>query len=173
MATITKRGAKKSTAKPRRALGKKSQAKHPQAAEELKRERDEALEQLSAASDILRMIARASTDLQPVLDAIAESAAKLCDAADAVVWRVDGDVFRLASHFGAIPTRVGPGEGHAITRDMPAGRAMVDRETIHIHDLAAAETDFPEAKRNSPGSSNYARGAVAPRRQSHRLDSYS
>ena len=92
------------------------------------------------------MIARSPTDLRPVLDAIAESAAKLCDAADAVVWRVDGDVFRLASHFGPIPTRVGRGEGHAITRDMPASRAIVDRETIHIHDLAAAEADFPEAK---------------------------
>ena len=92
------------------------------------------------------MIARSPTDLQSVLDAIAESAAKLCDAVDAVVWRVDGKVFLLASHFGPIPTRVGPGQGHAITRDMPASRAIVDRETIHIHDLAAAETDFPEAK---------------------------
>ena len=146
MATTAKRGAKKSTAKPRRALGKKSQAKHPHATKELERERDEALEQLAAASDILRMLARSPTDLQSVLDAIAESAAKLCDAADALVWRVDGDVFRLASHFGAIPTRVRPGEGHAITRDMPASRAIVDRETIHILDLATAETDFPEAK---------------------------
>ena len=88
------------------------------------------------------MLARAPTDLQPVLDAIAESAAKLCDAADAVVWRVDGDVFRLVSHFGSIPTRVGPGQGHAITRDMPASRAIVDRETIHIHDLASSRNRF-------------------------------
>jgi two-component system, NtrC family, sensor kinase len=106
----------------------------------------EGAEQQTATSDILRMIASSPADLQSVLDAIAESAAKLCDAADAVVWRVDGDVFRLASHFGPIPTRVGPGQSHALTRDMPASRAIVDRETIHIHDLAAAESDFPEAK---------------------------
>ena len=73
-------------------LTKKSPTKQAQITETLRRERDEALEQLAAASDILRMIARAPTDLQPVLDAIAESAAKLCDAADAVVWRADGDV---------------------------------------------------------------------------------
>jgi GAF domain-containing protein/anti-sigma regulatory factor (Ser/Thr protein kinase) len=146
MATTTKKGAKKTMAKPRRASTQKSQPKQMETTEALKRERDEALEQLAAASDILRLIARSPTDLQPVLDAIAESVAKLCDAADAVVWRVDGDVFRLAAHFGPIPTRVGQGEGHAITRDMPASRAIADRETIHIHDLAAAEADFPEAK---------------------------
>ena len=146
MATSTQKTSKKTKAKPPGALSKKSQPKQAQVIEELKRERDEALEQLTAASDILRLIARAPTELQPVLDAIAESAATLCDAADAVVWRVDGDVFGLASHFGPISTRVGRGQGHAITRDMPASRAIVDRETIHIHDLAAAETDFPEAK---------------------------
>ena len=112
----------------------------------LKRERDEALEQLTATSDILRTIARSPTDLQPVLDGIVESAAKHCDAADAVVWRVDGDVFRLASHSGPIPTRVRPGQSHALTRDMPASRAIVDRQTIHIHDLAAAESEYPLAK---------------------------
>ena len=93
------------------------------------------------------MIARSPTDLQPVLDAIAESAAKFCDAADAVVWRVNGNVFRLASHFGPIPTRVGPGQGHAVTRDMPASRAMVDRRRSTSEDLAAAaKTDFPGSR---------------------------
>ena len=88
------------------------------------------------------MIARSPTDLQPVLDAIAESAAKLCDAADAVVWRVDGNVFRPASHFGAIPTRVGRGQG--VTRGTAVGRTFLDRQTIHIEDLVeAAKTEFP------------------------------
>ena len=88
------------------------------------------------------MIARSPTDLEPVLDAIAESAAKLCDAADAVVWRVDGDGFRPASHFGAIPTRVGRGQD--VTRGTVVGRAILDRHTIHIEDLAeAAKTEFP------------------------------
>ncbi|HSE86258.1 MAG TPA: GAF domain-containing protein, partial [Candidatus Binatia bacterium] len=146
MATAKKKIAKKPKANASSPLTKESQPNQAQTTEALRRERDEALEQLAAASDILRMIARSPTDLQTVLDAIAESAARLCDAKDAVVWRVDGDGFRPASHFGAIPTRVGRGQGHAITRDMPASRAIVDRETIHIHDWAAAENDFPEAK---------------------------
>ena len=95
MATSTQKTSKKTKAKPPSGLTKKSQSKQAPATEELRRERDEALEQFAAASDILRMLARAPTDLQPVLDAIAESAAKLCDAADAVMWRVDGDVFHL------------------------------------------------------------------------------
>ena len=142
MATTRKKAAKKPKAKTSSPLAKKSRPKQAQSTEQLRRERDEALEQLAAASDILRMIARSPTDLQPVLDAIAESAAKLCDAADAVVWRVDGDVFRPVSHFGAIPTRVGRGQG--VTRGTAVGRAVVDRQTIHIQDLAeAAKTEFP------------------------------
>jgi GAF domain-containing protein len=142
MATTKKTVAKKPKAKTSSPLAKESRPKQAQATEELRRERDEALEQFTAASDILRMIARSPTDLQPVLDAIAESAAKLCDAADAVVWRVDGDVFRPASHFGAIPTRVG--RGQEVTSGTVVGRAILDRQTIHIEDLAeAAKTEFP------------------------------
>ena len=142
MATTSKKGADKTKAKARNRSPKKSQPKQAQTIADLRRERDEALEQLAAASDILRVIARSPTDLQPVLDAIAESAAKLCDAADAVVWRVDGDVFRPVSHFGAVPTRVG--RGQEVTRSTAVGRAILDRQTIHIEDLAeAAKTEFP------------------------------
>ena len=142
MATTSKKGADKTKAKARNRSLKKSQPKQAQTIAELRRERDEALEQLAAASEILRMIARLPTDLQPVLDAIAESAAKLCDAADAVVWRVDGDVFRPVSHFGAVPTRVG--RGQEIIRGTAVGQAILDRQTIHIEDLAeAAKTEFP------------------------------
>jgi len=92
------------------------------------------------------MIARAPGDLQSVLDAIAENASKLCDAADAAVCRVDGDVLRLAAHVDPIPFRLAPGEGNPITRDTPTSRAVVDRQTIHIADLAAAKTEFPLSK---------------------------
>ena len=146
MATTNKKVVKKPKVKTSSPLTKESPAKQAQATKELKRERDEALEQLAAASDILRMIARSPADLQPVLDAIAESAAKLCDAADAAVWRVDGDVIRQSAHFGPIAIQLTRGEGYPITRDTPPTRAVVDRQTIHVHDLRAAESEFPVSK---------------------------
>jgi len=122
---------------------KRSDSNLEQKCAALTRERDESLEQLTAASDILRMIARAPADLQSVLDTIAERAAKLCDAADAVVWRVDGEVRRRVAHFGQIPT----GNALAAVPDRAGviGRAIMDSQTIHVHDLQAAEAEFPRA----------------------------
>jgi GAF domain-containing protein len=144
MATSTQKTSKKSKPKPPRALTKKSQPKQAQVIEQLKRERDEALEQLTAASDILRMLARSPTDLQPVLDAVAESAARLCGARDALIYRIDGDGLRLEAHYGPLPWM---NESLPCNRGSVTGRAVVDRQTIHIHDLAAEPDDeFPVGK---------------------------
>ena len=56
------------------------------------RDLTEALEQQTATSEILRVIASSPTDVQPVFDAIAESAARLCEATSRVLLRGDGDV---------------------------------------------------------------------------------
>ena len=59
----------------------------------------EALEQQTATGHILRVISSSPPDLQPIMRAVAESAARLCEASDALVYRVDGDALRLmASH---------------------------------------------------------------------------
>ena len=58
----------------------------------------ESLEQQTATSEILGVIASSPTDIQPVLDAVAENAARLCDARDAVIYRVDGDVLQRVAH---------------------------------------------------------------------------
>ena len=52
----------------------------------------ESLEQQTATSEILGVIASSPTDIQPVLDVVAENAARLCDATDAVIIALDGDV---------------------------------------------------------------------------------
>ena len=63
----------------------------------------ESLEQQTATSEILGVIASSPTDIQPVLDAVAENAARLCDASDAVIRLVEGKLLRLAAHHGPIP----------------------------------------------------------------------
>src|SRR5262245_36299572 len=77
---------------------------------------------------------------------ITERAAKLCDAADAVMWRVDGEVRRHVAHFGSIPTASALGEGRVSDRGTVPGRAIVDCQTIHVHDLQAAAAEFPATR---------------------------
>ena len=104
------------------------------------RELSEALEQQTATSTILRAIAASPTDVQPVLDAVAESAAKLCDAYDAAILLKDGESLAWKSHHGPIPIDFA---NWPIGRDWVTGRAFVDRKPVHVDDLAAAADEFP------------------------------
>ena len=61
------------------------------------------MKQQTATSEILGVIASSPTDIQPVLDVVAESAARLCEADDAVIRRLDGDVIPLVAHYGRSP----------------------------------------------------------------------
>ena len=75
----------------------------------------ESLEQQTATSEILGVIASSPTDIQPVLDTIAENAARVCGAYDAVIRLVEGNMLRLAAHYG--PVEPGFGLEQPLTRD--------------------------------------------------------
>src|SRR5262249_5657501 len=81
----------------------------------------ESLEQQTATSEILGVIASSPTDIQPVLDVVAENAAKLCDATDAVIGRVDGDLSRTVAVYGSIPHYRRVGEASRPGRGTPGG----------------------------------------------------
>ena len=102
-----------------------------------------ALEEQSATSEVLRIISNSPTGIQPVLDAVGEKAARLCDANNAVIFRLEGNVLRLVASYGEIPTTSHAREELPANRDTVIGRAACDRRTIHVHNLAAEASEYP------------------------------
>ena len=134
---------KRPLAKTRSPSLKEANAKLVRQNKQLRRERDEGAEQQAATSEILRVIASSPTDIQPVLDTIAEHSARLCGADDAVIRRVEGDSLRAAAHFGSIRLVTELGRLEPIERGGFAGRAVQEGRTLHVDDLTAAEAEFP------------------------------
>ena len=103
----------------------------------------ESLEQQTAMSEILGVIASSPTDIQPVLNTVAVNAARLCDATDAQIRLVDGDGIRLVASYGTLPSPV----FRPTNLRGPSSLALRNRETVHVHDLLeAAKTEFPDSE---------------------------
>jgi two-component system NtrC family sensor kinase len=98
----------------------------------------EALEQQTATAEILRVISRSQTDVQPVFDTIVRSAVRLCDGLFGALYEFDGELLHHAAHHNYTPEaleaadRVPPARP---TRALGSGRTILERAVVHIPDI--------------------------------------
>ena len=116
------------------------------------RELNEALEQQTAISDILRVISNSPSDVQPVLDSVAQHAAHICEARFVEIVLVDNKAFRVAASFG---------EGGRLSRPVPLDRSFADFE--RLQGLVGGDRSAPLLdRRNDPDHISFADLMNAP-----------
>jgi GAF domain-containing protein len=110
------------------------------------RDLQESLEYQTTTSDVLKVISRSTFDLQPILDTVAETAARLCDAGYSAIFRRDGEVYRIATVCAFSPdTMEAARKLQAFLRDHPlvpgrgsiTGRVVLDGTVVQVADPAS------------------------------------
>jgi signal transduction histidine kinase len=98
----------------------------------------ETLEQQTATGQVLKVISESPTDVQPVLNAVAQAARRFCGAADAIITLREGQEMKVAAHDGPlVVARLG--ERSLLDRARLTGRAIVDAQTVHVPDVTALD----------------------------------
>jgi GAF domain-containing protein len=98
----------------------------------------ESLEQQTAIGEILRVISNSPSDVQPVLDSVAEHAARICEAQIVDIFLVENDMLRDAASFGDL----GRPPVMKLDRSTVSGRSVCDLQPVHIADLHSASEEF-------------------------------
>src|SRR5271169_868962 len=137
----------------RRAAPKAPGLRHSAAANQetkaarLARERDEALEQLSAASEILKVISSSPGDLSSVFDAILENATRICEAKFGNLFLYDGRHFHIAAMHDVAPAYVEARRRQPVVGEYPRAlirRVIETKQVLHFADITAKELRIQE-----------------------------
>jgi len=160
------KGRRRKTPEPKRCNAPKGiSSKASPVAEEkevarLARERDEALEQQTATSEVLRVISASSGELEPVFQAMLERAVRICGAKFGNIYRWDGEALHILASHNTPPAFV-----EAVRRSpyrpyphSPIGRMVADRTVAHIEDVTAEEVYL--AQRDPMAASAVALGGM-------------